>query len=129
MMESGAVKPVGFVKKERKGNFRRKEKVADDDEGEDSEAVRKSILETRLEHKVTVHRRACACAGFAALCMRVCTGVRACTQERLWRGQEQHVLALGWGRWAGSAGCGVRRRGVERGLSAKEGGDGFDRPF
>ena len=36
---------VGFIKKERKGNFRKKEKTKDDDD--ETEDVRKQILETK----------------------------------------------------------------------------------
>jgi len=36
---------VGFIKKERKGNFRKKEKIKDDDD--ETEDVRKQILETK----------------------------------------------------------------------------------
>ena len=43
--------PVAFIKKERKGNFRKKEKIDNDDDN-DAEDVSKKIQETRLEHTV-----------------------------------------------------------------------------
>jgi hypothetical protein len=42
---------VGFVKKERKGNFRKKATQPEDDDAE-AEDVSKKILETKLEHKM-----------------------------------------------------------------------------
>mmetsp|Transcript_38665 Transcript_38665/g.56848 ORF Transcript_38665/g.56848 Transcript_38665/m.56848 type:complete len:307 (-) Transcript_38665:62-982(-) len=50
MPEADDAPVVGFIKKERKGNFRKKEKIKDDDD--ETEDVRKQILETKLEHKM-----------------------------------------------------------------------------
>ena len=44
--------PVSFVKKERKGNFRKKEKQPAADDEPEAEDVSKKILETKLEHKM-----------------------------------------------------------------------------
>jgi hypothetical protein len=43
---------VSFVKKERKGNFRKKEKQPAADDEPEAEDVSKKILETKLEHKM-----------------------------------------------------------------------------
>lgn len=43
---------VAFVKKERKGNFRKKERVKSDEEEADAANIRKQIEDTKLEHKL-----------------------------------------------------------------------------